>query len=148
MSVEGSNYIHGDAIVWEASRQTMKPEGGGSRVGAHGYSLIIAVSHEESCKMTSFHQLSVIVSSVISGGARDFLLLVLWGCSTLQRRCSENRGFHVGHIGTPQAHVNTRAYTRTRAVPVPLNIKLHTTMPRTCPVHKQQQQTTARNREQ
>lgn len=30
VSVEGSNYIHGDAIVWEASRHTMMPEGGGS----------------------------------------------------------------------------------------------------------------------
>lgn len=66
--VEGSNYIRGDAIVWEASRHTMMPEGGGSHVEAHGYSLITTASHEEPCKMTSFHQLSVIVSSVMLCG--------------------------------------------------------------------------------
>lgn len=44
---EGSNYIHGDAIVWEASRHTMMPEGGGSHIEARGYLLITSVSHED-----------------------------------------------------------------------------------------------------
>lgn len=47
MREKGSNYIHGDAIVWEASRHTMMPEGGGSHIEAHGYSLITTVSHED-----------------------------------------------------------------------------------------------------
>lgn len=41
VTVEDSNSSHGDAIFWEASRQTMVPEGGGSHSEAHGYSLII-----------------------------------------------------------------------------------------------------------
>lgn len=68
VSVEGSNYVHGDAIVWEASRHTMMLQGGGSHIEAHGYSLITTVSHGESWKMTSFHQLSVIVRSVMLCG--------------------------------------------------------------------------------
>lgn len=68
MRVEGSNYIRGDAIVWEASRHTMKPGGGGSQTEAHGYPLITTASHKESREMTSFHQLSVIVGSVVLCG--------------------------------------------------------------------------------
>lgn len=66
LSVRGevSNYISGDAIVWKASRHTTMPEGGGSHIEAHGYSLIITASHEESCKLTSLHQHSVIVCCV------------------------------------------------------------------------------------
>lgn len=45
VSVVGSNYIHGDAIVWKASRQTVVLEGGGGHIEAHGYSLITTVSH-------------------------------------------------------------------------------------------------------
>lgn len=44
----------------------MMPEGGDSHIEAHGYSLITTVSHGESCKMTTFHQLPV--SSVMLGG--------------------------------------------------------------------------------
>lgn len=66
--MEGSNYIHGDAIVWEAPRHTIMPEGRGSHIEAHGYSLITTVSHEKSCEITSFHQLSVIVISVMLCG--------------------------------------------------------------------------------
>lgn len=65
MRVEGSNYIRGDAIVWEASRHTMKPGGGGSQTEAHGYPLITTVTHKESWEMTSFHQLSVTVGSAM-----------------------------------------------------------------------------------
>ena len=70
--LEGFNYIHGEAIVWEASRQTMMPEGGDSHIEAHGYSLITTVSGE-SCKMATFHQLPV--SSVMLGGnCHEFML--------------------------------------------------------------------------
>lgn len=46
----------------------MMPEGGVSHIEAHGYSLITTATHEESCKMTSFHQLSVTVNSVMLCG--------------------------------------------------------------------------------
>ncbi len=53
----------------------MMPEGGESHIEAHGYSLITTVSHEESSEMTSFHQLSVIVSSVLLCGKIIALIL-------------------------------------------------------------------------